>query len=67
MTNTDLQLIKTFTSTVEKRDTAGKFGYQKDTVSAIIRGDRRITDDNKAMMAALLRLAKKNSKKQPSK
>ncbi|ROI05484.1 hypothetical protein EGI16_03600 [Chryseobacterium sp. G0240] len=67
MTNTDLQLIKTFTSTDEKRDIAGKFGYQKDTVSAIIRGDRRITDDNKPMMSALLRLAKRNNKKQPTK
>ncbi|MDV7696261.1 hypothetical protein N6B72_04930 [Chryseobacterium soli] len=67
MTKEELLLIKSFTSTDEKREIADKFGYQKDTVSAIIRGDRRITDDNKPMFEKLLKKAKQNKIKQPQK
>lgn len=64
MTKEDLLLIRNFTSTDEKREIAGKFGYQKDTVGAIIRGDRRVIDDNKPMLDELLKKAKENEKKQ---
>ncbi|MBD3904446.1 hypothetical protein NAL32_07350 [Chryseobacterium sp. Ch-15] len=60
MTKDDLLLIRDFTSTDEKREIAGDFGYQKDTVSAVIRGDRRVTDDNKPMFDKLLEKAKEN-------
>ncbi|VXB04216.1 hypothetical protein [Chryseobacterium sp. 8AT] len=62
MTKDDLLLIRDFTSTDEKREIAGDFGYQKDTVSAVIRGDRRVTDDNKPMFDKLLEKAKENNK-----
>lgn len=65
MDKDDLLLIKNFTTTDEKREIAGEFGYQKDTVSAVIRGDRRITLDNLPMFEKLLEKAKENeSKKQ---
>lgn len=68
MNKDNLLLIRDFTSTVEKREIAEKFGYQKDTVSAIIRGDRRVIDDNKPMLEELLKKAKENKlKKQPKK
>lgn len=60
MTKDDLLLIRDFTSTDEKREISGDFGYQKDTVSAVIRGDRRVTDDNKPMFDKLLEKAKEN-------
>lgn len=62
MTKDDLLLIRDFTSTDEKRDIAGDFGYQKDTVSAVIRGDRRVTEDNRPMFNKLLEKATENKK-----
>ncbi|MFC7347274.1 hypothetical protein ACFQO9_11150 [Chryseobacterium zhengzhouense] len=60
MNQDDLELIKNFTSTDEKREIAGKHNYQKDTVMAIIRNDRRITQDNEPMMRELLEKAIEN-------
>jgi plasmid maintenance system antidote protein VapI len=62
MTKEELQLIKAFTSTEEKREIANDFGYQKDTISAVIRGDRRITDESTPLFKKLLQRAKKNQK-----
>lgn len=60
MNQEELLLIRDFTSTDEKREIAGKHNYQKDTVMAIIRGDRRIITDNETMMQELLKKAKEN-------
>lgn len=60
MNQEELLLIRDFTSTDEKREIAGKHNYQKDTVMAIIRNDRRITPDNETMMKELLEKAKEN-------
>ncbi|AZA74754.1 hypothetical protein [Chryseobacterium indoltheticum] len=63
MNQDELLLIRDFTSTDEKREIAGKHNYQKDTVMAIIRNDRRITADNEIMMQELLEKAKENKNK----
>lgn len=63
MNQNELLLIRDFTSTDEKREIAGRHNYQKDTVMAIIRNDRRITPDNETMMKELLIKAKENKNK----
>ncbi len=60
MEQQELLLIKNFTSNIEKREIAGRHNYQKDTVLAIIRNDRRITPENEPMMRELLERAKVN-------
>lgn len=63
MNQDELLLIRDYTSTDEKREIAGRYSYQKDTVMAIIRNDRRITPDNEPMMKELLKKAKQNKVK----
>ncbi|AQX00473.1 hypothetical protein OZ664_11915 [Elizabethkingia sp. HX WHF] len=61
-TSEELALIKEHTSTDEKREAALKHGYVIDTVNAVIRKDRRITEENQNIFRDLLRIAKKNKK-----
>ena len=62
-TEEELQLIKSETTTSEKRDTARKYSFNPEVVNSVLRSDRSITENNQIIFKELLKKAKLNQKK----
>ena len=62
-TEEELQLIKSETTTSEKRETAIKYSFNPEVVNSVLRSDRSITENNQIIFKELLKKAKLNQKK----
>lgn len=59
----ELELIRTQTTTTEKRNAALAHGYIIDIIYKVLRRDRNITENTEPIFKELLKKAKSNRKK----
>lgn len=63
MSDKVVAFIKRNTTPTERKSFLPKHGYKSETINAVFRGDRDVTESNMPLFKDLLRRAKKNLKK----